>query len=66
MKETSRRTSMCATRAPNASFGLRPLPWHVTVAYYYIIWPHDLREIERLVFENKETLIDKYHEYHNL
>jgi len=27
--------------------------------------PHDLREIERLVFENRQTLIDKYHEYHN-
>nr|VFK64692.1 MAG: protein of unknown function (DUF4160) [Candidatus Kentron sp. UNK]VFK71183.1 MAG: protein of unknown function (DUF4160) [Candidatus Kentron sp. UNK] len=28
--------------------------------------PYDLREIERLVFENRKTLIDKYHEYHNL
>jgi hypothetical protein len=28
--------------------------------------PHDLREIERLIFENRQTLIDKYHEYHNL
>lgn len=30
------------------------------------ITPHDLREIERLVFENKQLLLDKYHEYHNL
>lgn len=28
--------------------------------------PRDLREIERLVFENEQILIDKYHEYHNL
>jgi hypothetical protein len=27
---------------------------------------HDLREIERHIFENRQTLIDKYHEYHNL
>lgn len=27
--------------------------------------PRDLREIERLVFENEQILIDKYHEYHN-
>jgi hypothetical protein len=27
--------------------------------------PHDVREIERLVFENCQTLIDKYNEYHN-
>jgi hypothetical protein len=27
--------------------------------------PHDLREIERLVFENRELLICKYHEHHN-
>jgi hypothetical protein len=27
--------------------------------------PHDLREIERLVFENRQTLINKYYEYHN-
>lgn len=27
--------------------------------------PHDLREIERLVYENRKMLIDKYHEYHN-
>ncbi|MDP3590016.1 MAG: DUF4160 domain-containing protein [Methylobacter sp.] len=30
------------------------------------ITPHDLREIERLVFENKQILLDKYHEYHDL
>lgn len=27
---------------------------------------HDLREIERLVFENKQLLLDKYHEFHTL
>ncbi|MBN8454108.1 DUF4160 domain-containing protein [Accumulibacter sp.] len=27
--------------------------------------PRDLREIERLVFENEQLLIDKYHEYHD-
>ena len=27
--------------------------------------PHDLREIERLVFAHKQILIDKYHEYHS-
>jgi hypothetical protein len=26
---------------------------------------HDLREIERLVFEHRQLLIEKYHEYHN-
>lgn len=26
--------------------------------------PHDLREIERLVYENRDMLIDKYHEFH--
>ena len=57
---------MCATPVLNANSGLRPSPWPVTVAYYYIIWPHDLREIERIVFENRKTLINKYHEYHNL
>lgn len=25
---------------------------------------HDLRGIERLVFENKQTLLDSYNEYH--
>ncbi len=25
---------------------------------------HDLREIERLVFEQRQTLVDQYHEYH--
>jgi len=25
---------------------------------------HDLREIERLVFEHQESLTKKYHEYH--
>jgi len=27
--------------------------------------PRDLRDIERLVFENEQLLIDKYHEYHD-
>ena len=27
--------------------------------------PHDLREIERLVFAHRQILIDKYHEYHS-
>ena len=26
---------------------------------------HDLREIERLVYEHQELLIEKYDEYHN-
>jgi len=26
---------------------------------------HDLREIERLVFEHQDFLIKKYHEYHS-
>ncbi|WP_417911970.1 DUF4160 domain-containing protein [Candidatus Electronema sp. TJ] len=26
--------------------------------------PHDVREIEYLVFENRDFLICKYHEYH--
>ena len=26
---------------------------------------HDLREIERLVFEHQELLIRRYHEYHH-
>ena len=30
------------------------------------IAPHDLREIERLVFENKQILLDTYNEYHRL
>ena len=25
---------------------------------------HDVRQIERLVFENRDLLIQKYHEYH--
>jgi hypothetical protein len=28
------------------------------------IAPHDLREIERLVFEHKQILLDSYYEYH--
>lgn len=28
------------------------------------ITPHDLREIERLIFENIKILRDSYHEYH--
>nr|VFK17509.1 MAG: hypothetical protein BECKLFY1418C_GA0070996_103231 [Candidatus Kentron sp. LFY] len=67
MKETYRRTSMYVARAPNAGFGLlRPLLLPVIAAHYHTIWPHDLREIERLVFENKETLSGKYHEYRSL
>jgi hypothetical protein len=27
--------------------------------------PHDIRQIERLVFEHRELLIKKYNEYHN-
>lgn len=30
------------------------------------IAPNDLREIERLVFENKQILWDNYYEYHKL
>ena len=30
------------------------------------ISPHDLREIERHVFENKKLLLDSYNEYHYL
>jgi hypothetical protein len=26
---------------------------------------HDLRNIERLVFEHQQFLVQKYHEYHN-
>ena len=26
---------------------------------------HSLREIEKLVFENKNFLMEKYHEFHN-
>jgi len=26
--------------------------------------PHNLREIERLVFEHRQIFMDKYHEYH--
>jgi hypothetical protein len=26
---------------------------------------HDLREIERLIFEYRQLLVEKYHEYHN-
>jgi len=27
--------------------------------------PHDVREIERLVFLHAETFIENYHDYHN-
>jgi hypothetical protein len=27
--------------------------------------PHEVREIERLVFENQEYLSQRFHEYHN-
>ncbi len=27
--------------------------------------PHDLREIERLIFANQEILLQKYNEHHN-
>jgi hypothetical protein len=26
---------------------------------------HDLRDIERLAFEHRQSLIERYHEYHN-
>lgn len=29
------------------------------------IAPHDVREIERLVFENRIYLLEKFHEYHH-
>jgi hypothetical protein len=28
------------------------------------IAPHEVREIERLVFENQQYLIERYHEHH--
>ena len=37
----------------------------VALAHNRGVSPNDLREIEKLVFENRQTLIDKYHEYHN-
>ncbi len=30
------------------------------------ISPHDIREIERLVFENKSLLLESYNEYHSI
>ncbi|WP_245537279.1 DUF4160 domain-containing protein [Thiocystis violascens] len=36
----------------------------VTLARNRGIPPHDLREIERLIFEQRQSFVDQYHEYH--
>jgi Domain of unknown function (DUF4160) len=56
----NRRISMCAVRMGECKFWLEP----IVLANNRGIAPHDLREIERLVFENKQILLDNYHEYH--
>ncbi|NQT38957.1 MAG: DUF4160 domain-containing protein [Planctomycetes bacterium] len=50
-------------RSPNGEckFWLDP----VRLARNRGIATHDLRTIERLVFEHQPLLIEKYHEYHN-
>ncbi|MEO7934615.1 MAG: DUF4160 domain-containing protein [Chthoniobacterales bacterium] len=36
----------------------------VGLAYNRGVKPHDVREIERLVFENRTTLTEAFHAYH--
>lgn len=61
MEEMNLLTFMYAVLAVNVSSGLSL----IALAHNRGVPPHDLREIEKLVFENWQTLIDKYHEYHN-
>jgi hypothetical protein len=37
----------------------------VTLAANRGVAAHDLRDIERLVFEHREILVRRYHEYHH-
>ena len=36
----------------------------ITLAKNRGLTPHQLREIEKLIFEHQQMLIDKYNEYH--
>jgi hypothetical protein len=47
--------------AGECKFWLEP----VTLARNRGVASHDLREIERLVFQHQQFLIQRYHEYHN-
>ena len=56
----NRRIFMYAVRMGECKFWFEP----IVLASNRGIAPHDLREIERLVFENKQLLLDTYNEYH--
>jgi len=51
-----------ATPEGECKFWLEP----IRLAKNIGIKPHDLRDIEKLVFENKEILKEKYNEFHNI
>jgi hypothetical protein len=49
-----------ATHDGECKFWLTP----IQLANNINVKPHDIREIEILVFENSKLLIEKYYEYH--
>ena len=61
--DESREPTHIHVRSPvgECKFWLEP----IGLAQNRGISAHDLREIERLVFEHRELLVRKYHEYHD-
>ena len=61
--DESREPAHIHVRSPEGEckFWLEP----VGLAQNRGISAHDLREIERLVFEHQELFVQRYHEYHN-
>ena len=51
---------MFVVRMANASSGCRQYPLQETEAFHRI----KVREIERIVYENQQLLLEKFHEYH--
>jgi len=59
MKETSLHTYMLIQKMANASFDLTLL-----LAKSIQVSPSDVRKIEKLVFEHRDFVMEKYNEFH--
>ena len=61
--DESREPAHIHVRSPQGEcrFWLEP----IVLSHNRGMGAHDLREIERLVFEYRDLLTQKYHEYHN-
>ncbi len=61
--DESKEPAHIHVRSPNGEckFWLEP----ISLARNRGIVVHDLRDIERLVFEHQQFLVEKYHEFHN-